>query len=170
MGFSGSFVVARSEGPLAELPAMQQAGGDLSWSAQDGAWQIVQLHGGGRPADSIVRETQAPVLVAQVFDGDVAAVDAASPKGLRWECVLSPRTAQDSYGAPERLLTRNQEAAPLAADWARERGHQPVADAVAAVLAAEADPFAEDLVRELLSALGFRFERGADSADRVGGQ
>lgn len=104
--------MARSEGPLAELPAMQQAGGDLSWSAQDGAWQIVQLHGGGRPADSIVRETQAPVLVAQVFDGDVAAVDAASPKGLRWECVLSPRTAQDSYGAPERLLTRNQEAAP----------------------------------------------------------
>lgn len=150
---------------MAELPAMRQAGGDLSWSAQDGAWQIVQLHGGGRPADSIVQETQAPVLVAHVFDSDVAAVEAAGPKGQRWECVLSPQMARDSYGAPEQLLKRNEEAAPLAADWAREAGREPDIDAVAAVLAAEADPFAEDLVRELMSALGFRFERGTGSAD-----
>ncbi|MFC8245806.1 hypothetical protein [Streptomyces chartreusis] len=165
MGFFGSFVVARCDGPLAELPAMREAGGDLSWSAQDGAWQIVQLHGGGRPADSIVQETQAPVLVAHVFDSDVAAVEATSPKGPRWECVLSPQMARDSYGAPERLLKRNNEAAPLAADWAREAGREPDTDAVAAVLAAEADPFAEDLVHELMSALGFRFESGTGSAD-----
>lgn len=157
MGFFGSFVVARCDGPLAELPAMRQAGGDLAWSAQDGAWQIVQLHGGAKPSDSIVRETQGPVLVAQVFDSDVVAVEAASPKGPKWECVLSPQIAQDSYGAPEQVLEWNKEAAPLAADWAREADREPDTDALAAVLAAEADPFAEDLVLELMSALGFRF-------------
>lgn len=83
---------------------MRQAGGDLAWSAHDGDWQIGQLHGGGRPSDSLVQETQGPVLVAHVFDSDVVAVEAASPKGPRWECVLSPQTAQDSYGAPEQVL------------------------------------------------------------------
>ncbi|MFI2642864.1 hypothetical protein [Streptomyces sp. NPDC018610] len=163
MGFFGSFVVARCDGPLAELPAVRQAGGDPSWSARDGAWQIVRLHGGGRPAESIVRDTGAPVLVAHVFDSDVAAVEAVGPKGSGWECVLSPRTARDSYGAPERSPDRNREAVPLAADWAREAGRVPDADAVAAVLAAEADPFAEDLVLDLTHALGFRFGEGPQS-------
>ncbi|MCF6525258.1 hypothetical protein [Streptomyces sp. JJ36] len=157
MGFFGTFVVARYDGPLAELPAMRQAGGDLAWSAHDGAWQIVQLHGGAVPSDSIGQETQGPVLIAQVIDSDVVAVEAASPRGPRWHCVLSPRTAHDSYGAPEQVLEGNEEAAPLAAGWAREAGREPDTDALATVLAAEADPFAEDLVLELVSALGFRF-------------
>jgi hypothetical protein len=96
MGFFGSFVVARCDGPLAELPAMRQAGGDLSWSAQDGAWQILQLHGGGRPAGSIVQDTQAPVLVAHVFDSDVVTVEATSPQGPGW----TARRRIDSAHAP----------------------------------------------------------------------
>jgi hypothetical protein len=41
--------------------------------------------------------------------------------------------------------------------WASEAGREPDAEAVKAVLSAEADPFAEDLVRELARALGFCF-------------
>ncbi|MGG7570250.1 hypothetical protein [Streptomyces sirii] len=157
MGFFGSFVIARSDRPLTELPAMSEAGGDMCWSARDGEWQMVQLHGGGRPADSIVQETQAPVLVAHVFDSDVVAVEAAGPQGQRWECVLSPQTARDSYGAPDEIVERNAMAVGPAVAWAREAGCEPDADAVASVLAAEADPLAEDLVTELMRALGFRF-------------
>ncbi|MFE1772308.1 hypothetical protein [Streptomyces sp. NPDC059008] len=157
MGFFGSFVIARSDRPLTELPAMNQAGGEMCWSARDGVWQMVQLHGGGRPADSLIEETRAPVLVAHVFDSDVVAVEATSPQGQRWECVLSPQTARDSYGAPEEIVERNTMAAGPAVAWAREAGREPDSDAVAAVLVAEADPLAEDLVTELTRALGFRF-------------
>jgi hypothetical protein len=38
MGFFGSFVVARSEGSVAELPAVRQASGELRWSARGGSW------------------------------------------------------------------------------------------------------------------------------------
>ncbi|WP_189191634.1 hypothetical protein [Streptomyces albiflavescens] len=118
---------------------------------------MVQLHGGGRPAASIVQDTRAPVLVALVFDSDVVAVEAASPKGPRWECTLAPEMAIDSYGAPEQVVEWNEAALEPALAWAREAGHEPDAEAVTAALSAEADPFAEDLVRELAKALGFRF-------------
>jgi hypothetical protein len=50
------------------------------------------------------------------------------------------------------------------ATWAREADRTPDTAALTAVLAARPDPFAEDLVPSLLTALGFRFSADADPA------
>ncbi|MCX5092417.1 hypothetical protein OOK36_26775 [Streptomyces sp. NBC_00365] len=115
---------------------------------------------GGEDAEPNRRPPEGPpVLVAHVYDSDVVAVEAESPKGPRWECVLSPQMAMDSYGALGQVIEWNEAALEPALAWASEAGREPDAEAVKAVLSAEANPFAEDLVRELARALGFCFAR-----------
>ncbi|MEU6442159.1 hypothetical protein [Streptomyces sp. NPDC047046] len=106
-------------------------------------------------------ETGAPVLVCHVVDSDFGGVQAASPEGVSWRCALSPGMARD-YGLPEEWIGDAAEAGERAVAWAREAGLQPDPVALKAVLVAECDPLAEDLVFALVHALGFRFRDGTD--------
>lgn len=131
------------------------------WWARDGEWQILQACPIADPDSSIVDETCAAVLVAHVVDSDFAAVQAASPDGLSWQCALSPEMAGD-YGLPGEWIGDSAEVGERAAAWARGAGLQPDPVALRAALVAECDPFAEDLVFALVHALGFRFRDGVD--------
>ncbi|MFH9355720.1 hypothetical protein [Kitasatospora sp. NPDC017646] len=159
MGFSGTFVVARVEQPVTELSAMQAVDATPWWSARDGAWQILQLSPGVDPDDSVMTETGAPTLVMYVHDSDFVGVQAASPGGLIWHCALSPHMARD-YDVPEQWIGNPDEVTRQAVAWAEEAGLQPDQVAVRATLEAECDPLAEDLVLDLVHALGFRFGAG----------
>ncbi|MEU6235424.1 hypothetical protein [Kitasatospora sp. NPDC047058] len=164
MGFSGTFLVARADRPLTELSALRAVDASPCWSAGDGPWQILQLSPIAEPDDSIVTETAAPVLVLHVQDSDFAGVRAVSPGGPVWHCVLSPETARD-YDVPERWIGEPDEVTDHAVAWAEEAGLRPDRAAVRAVLEAESDPFAEDLVVDLVHALGFRFDAGRSLHD-----
>lgn len=161
MGFTGSFIVARTGQPVTELWAMQAADCLPLWWARDGAWQILKASPGGDPDGSIIAETGAPVLVVHVLDSDFATVQAASPSGPTWQSVLSSKMARD-YGFPEQWIGDPDSVTSQAVAWAEEAGLQPDPAAVRAVLVAECDPFAEDLVFALTNALGFWFDTGAD--------
>ncbi|WP_406865091.1 hypothetical protein ABZO31_33470 [Streptomyces sp. HUAS MG47] len=156
MGFSGSFIVARAGHALAELGALRALDCESLWWGQDGAWQILQVCPVADPDPSIIRETGAFLLVAHVVDSDFATVQGAGPDGLSWQCVLSPEMARD-YGVPGDWIGDSAEVGERAVAWAQRAGLQPDSGALAAALAAECDPLAEDLVFALVHALGFRF-------------
>ena len=160
MGFWGSFIVARADRPVTELVALRSSPRVALWWARDNGWQILQALPGGDPDASIVAETAAPVLVCHVVDSDFATVQAASPGGLSGQCALSPVMARD-YGFPEEWIGDPDDVGEQAAAWAREAGLDPTPAEVRAVLVAECDPLAEDLVFRLVHALGFRFDGGA---------
>src|SRR5215469_3096876 len=47
MGFWGTFIVARADQPLPELPALRQSAESVVWHGRGlGGWQAVQMHRG----------------------------------------------------------------------------------------------------------------------------
>ncbi|WP_158715048.1 hypothetical protein [Kitasatospora phosalacinea] len=159
IGFTGFFLLARSERPATELTVVRAVGAttDALWRAGNSDWQLLQGCSTEDPDLAATAATGAPALIASVFDSDVGWVRAGSPEGRAWECFLSPVMARE-YGIPEEEFGDPDEIAGRAAAWAREAGMRPDPEAVRAVLVAKGDPFAEDLVFDLVQALGFVFE------------
>ncbi|MEY9963470.1 hypothetical protein ABIA33_001503 [Streptacidiphilus sp. MAP12-16] len=161
MGFTGDFVLARSDQPLREfaLFASGCTDGHLDcvsscWPRPDG-WQTLQVHHGVRDDSlaafqGLVEATGAPILIANVMDSDVCQVRGLDPSGAVWSTFLDPAMAAE-YGAPE--------PAPGAAEhiqrWAAAAGFSADPRALADVLAKRAHPFVEDLVFELIDSCGF---------------
>lgn len=159
MGFSGIVVVARSAQPLSELDSVRACGGVPVWAGGVGGWQAVQIgDADGEPPPTLVEETGAAVLVARVVNGAFALVRASSPAGTSWAGVLGPDQAE-RYPLPEESLVPPEEVVDPAVEWARGAGLHPDVDRLEDVLQAEPDPTAEDLVFELLGALGLDFAR-----------
>jgi hypothetical protein len=159
MGFSGIIVVARSARPLSELDAIRACGGAHTWSGTDRNWQAVQIEDAAAdPPPTLVEETDAPILVARVVNSAFATVRATSPVGAAWTGVLGPDQAE-RHPLPEEFRVPPEEVVDPAVDWARAAGRQPNVDRLEDVLLAEPDPTAEELVFELLDALGFEFAR-----------
>ena len=159
MGFSGIIVVARSDRPLSELDSIRACGGARVWSGVDKNWQAIQIGDAtDDPPPALLSETGAPILVARVVNGAFALVQASSPTGLSWTGVLGPDQAE-RYPLPEEFLVPPEEVVDPAVDWAREAGRHPNVDRLEDVLLAEPEPTAEELVFELLDALGFEFGR-----------
>lgn len=161
MGFTGDFVLARSDQPLRELPMFASGctDGDLdcvsSCWPRPGGWQTLQIHHGVRddslPAfQGLVAATGAPILIANVMDSDVCQVRGLAPSGARWSTFLDPVMAAD-YGIPE----PSPGTAEYITRWAAEAGFTADADALAYVLTKRAHPFVEDLVHELIDSSGF---------------
>ncbi|MFD9127659.1 hypothetical protein [Kitasatospora sp. NPDC059571] len=173
MGFTGDVVLARSGRPLRELAwfaAGCAEGGSTCVSAcnpRPGGWQTLQiLH--GMVDDSVaslralVEATAAPVLVAHVMDSDVCWTRGLAPSGARWSTVLDPVMAAD-YGVPGPFPDASEEITR----WAAEAGFAADPAALGEVLVKRADPFAEDLVFELIDACGFppRTSDGPSASD-----
>jgi hypothetical protein len=159
MGFSGIVVVARSARPLSELDSIRACGGSPVWASGVRGWQAVQIdEADAEPPPTLADTTGAAVLVARVVNGAFAIVRASGPAGAGWTGVLGPDQAE-RYPLPEELLIPPEEVVDPAVDWAREAGLRPDVDRLEDVLQAEPEPSAEDLVFELLSALGLGFTR-----------
>ena len=156
MGFSGSFIIARSDRPLMELASLQASGIKPVRCARDGQWQILEASPGGDPDPSIVAETGAPVLVAHVVFSDFAAVEAHGPSGVSWRCAM-PAVVAREYEFPEEWIGVPADVTRQAVRWAGEAGQRPDPPAVRAVLSVAEHGEAEGLVHDLAHALGFQF-------------
>ncbi len=107
MGYWGDFVVARSDGPLAELPPFVARPGCSDddkdcltvCQVRPGGWQTAQMcH--YLPGDdyqwwlkALVAATGSPVLIATVVDSGICQVRALAPSGTAWETFLDPRSS-----------------------------------------------------------------------------
>lgn len=162
MGFFGTFVVARSERPLAGLPVFGDQGLPSDWQAAGAAgWQIVQAHRNVEDGAAIADATGAPVLLMHVLDSDLLVVEAYGVPGVRWGCAIPEDMAVD-YDAPEGLIADPEELTPRAVAWAEAAGLRPDAAAVRAVLDDEEAVCAEELATDLVRALGFGFPDDAE--------
>ncbi|PBC70997.1 hypothetical protein BX265_5562 [Streptomyces sp. TLI_235] len=153
MGFTGNLTVARLDAPLDGTAAVRAAGARPDRSAAADGWQFLVTAGGDLATSALARETAGPLLSAFVLDSDFAVVEAFDGGRPAWTCVLSPETALD-HDCPQDWLGDPAETADTAADWAAAFGLAPDRGALAALLAAESDPFAEDLVSAFLTSLG----------------
>lgn len=98
MGFWGTYIVARADQPLPELPAMRDAAEEISWHGRGpGGWQAVQVHRGPEGWDSaklpapwearltaLMEQAGHPVLAATILDSDGAQLIGYSPVAGRW--------------------------------------------------------------------------------------
>ena len=170
MGFSGDFVLVRSDRPLLEAKLFETGCAEghveclTACRPRPGGWQTVQVHHGlrgddmGNGADyahwlrTLVEATDSPVLIATVMDSDLCEVRGLAPSGLRWTTLLDPVMAAD-YGVPVPTGGHTAVAERVAA-WAGEAGFHADSEALHAVLTKRADPFVEDLIFELIDAAG----------------
>jgi hypothetical protein len=181
VGFTGDFVVVRSDRPLLELP--QFAGDDAGCREGDkdcfhlcgsrpGGWQTLQvLHGLSEDSDwldDLVQETGSPVIIASVFDSDLCDVRGLAADGsAAWSAALDPQAMVDyeiPAGEALELSTREENlgwylaaipsAVAAVAAWSTASGVTPDREELAIVLGKRADPFVEDLFFELLDAAG----------------
>ena len=98
MGFWGTYIVARTDQPLPELPAMRLSTGSVIWHGRgpDG-WQAVRVHRGPDEWESsdlparweatlraLMEQAGHPVLAAVVMDSDGAQLIGYSPRAGRW--------------------------------------------------------------------------------------
>lgn len=143
---------------------MAGVGVDQSWASAEGGWQMVQGAFSDGIGPALVADTQGPAFMAHVLDSDVAIVEVVAPDTGAWSCVLDRRMARD-YGFPEHLFKDPETVAAAAAAWAERVGLEPDQDALRQVLAADADPFVEELVFDLVRALGIALELPDGSAD-----
>lgn len=156
MGFSGSYVVAATDGPLAESEWIRDLGLTELGRAEDGRWHLLKVDDFVKPTKSVSAVLGCPVLAADVVDSDFAVLTARLPDGRGWRWVLSPEMAR-GYGAPETEIGDPDESAAEVMTWAETGGLEPDRDAVREHLARESDPFAEDLVLHFFRALGLHF-------------
>ncbi|MEV7175596.1 hypothetical protein [Kitasatospora sp. NPDC093679] len=152
-GFTGNLTVARLDTPLSGTAAVRAAGVVADSCAAAEGWQLLTSGGDGLRSSALARETGGPLVNAFVFDSDFAVVEVFDTGRPAWTCVLSPEAALD-HDCPQDRLGDPAETAATAADWAAAHGLAADPEALAAVLGAESDPFAEELVLVLLTALG----------------
>ncbi|MYS19521.1 hypothetical protein GA0115240_109430 [Streptomyces sp. DvalAA-14] len=166
MGFSGDFVLARSDRPLLELPPLgaascgECADGCLHPCAErTGGWRTAQS-GHGFLTDhpkgllrELVASTGAPALLARVMDSDMCQVWGLTPSGAQWTVLLDPVMAAD-YDIPVPGPDEVRATAGSIAGWAAEAGFAAEPGALLSVLTKRADPFVEDLFFELIDACG----------------
>ena len=181
MGFTGDFVIARSERPLLDLQAFADGGtvcGDGDGidcfrfcGPREGFWQTLQIHHGLEKdrqwLQALVDETGSPVMIASVHDSDLCEVRGLAPRRNPWSVTLDPR-AVVNYDIPaganptsaefEGMLDRYRAEMPTAANaiiqWSIAAGLEADADRLAEVLTRRADPFVEDLFFDLLETAG----------------
>lgn len=160
MGFSGMMVFGRSDGPLTDAPvfrALTQGDYVCTWWPRPGGWQTVQVAGDywdDVELRRLVEWTGAGACIGWVFDSDVALVVGRGRDGREWQSALNLAVAAD-MGAPVPADIPGVAREALAWAQAEGAGHGVGADAVEAALRADADPFAEELLPDLLDALGF---------------
>jgi hypothetical protein len=161
VGFNGTFVLARWGKPLEGLALVSAEGGKPVWLAEepDTGWQLLQVWHGVDVGAGLAAHIGGPVLVAYVNDSDCATVQARTPAGVAWSGALDPESAA-GYESPFPWETDLSVVIPAAVAWAAATGHEADPAALEEVFEAEPDPFAEDLVHELVEALGFRFGHG----------
>jgi hypothetical protein len=167
MGFSGDFVLARSDRPLTELPpfatgASGRAGeGDCFHPCADraGGWRTLQIHRGLATDDlpgwlrGLVAVTGAPALLARVVDSDMCQVWGVAPSGASWTSFLDPVQAAE-YDIPVPGPDEVRGNAGRIAGWAAEAGFTADRAALLSALTRRSDPFVEDLFFELVDACG----------------
>jgi hypothetical protein len=113
MGFSGTFVVARSDRPIVELDGIRDLADAVLWHGRgDDGWQVVQLHGapaGWQPPmtgdddrerllTGVLAQTGHPVLAGIVLASDGAQVIGHSRRAGRWSGWLSLEVLVDYLG------------------------------------------------------------------------
>ncbi|MFH8981181.1 hypothetical protein [Streptomyces varsoviensis] len=165
MGFWGYFVVGRSDRGLVECAVFDESRDhlELTEAFADG-WQLWQHPPEPElgDIDSLVRgltkETGAPALAAYVLDSECAVVAAAGPAGTSWSACLG-RAAMARYMEQSEmdigeLFLTPRAAASQGAAWAAAAGHIANTTALTRVLAADPDPFVENLFYDLLAELG----------------
>jgi hypothetical protein len=93
MGFWGTYIVARADQPLPELPALRQSAESVIWHGRGpGGWQAVQVHRGPEgwssaalPAPweatltALMEQAGHPVLATVIMDSDGAQLIGYSP-------------------------------------------------------------------------------------------
>jgi len=98
MGFWGTYIVARADQPLPELPALRQSAESVVWHGRGpGGWQAVQVHRGpdgwaspDLPArweatlTALMAQAGHLVLAAIIMDSDGAQLIGYSPVAGRW--------------------------------------------------------------------------------------
>jgi len=164
MGYWGTFVVARTAGPVAELPGLADRGHDVEDEWVGGGWRVATFDMlDDDEQNALVRDlavrTGAPVLAADVLDSDHAALRGAVPGGEPWRLALRPDGMREYLafhdpdgGALFPMTATDALAAVLA--WSRAAGLDPDEPAVAATLVEEEAVFVEELLFTLLEQLG----------------
>lgn len=100
MGFWGLFLLAHTDTPLAELPAVDAVDATCRDHELGGGWRLGQIHepdGTYDPADlahDTVRDTGAPALALYVVDSDYAQASCDSPDEVRHTFLLNPDAMQ----------------------------------------------------------------------------
>ena len=161
MGFSGTFLLARWSERLDTLALVSAEDGEPAWLAEEPGtgWQLLQVWQGVDVGAELAAHSGGPVLVAYVNDSDCAAVQARTPGGVAWSGALDPESAAH-YESPFEWEPDLSVVIPAATAWAAATGHEADPAKLEEVFQAESDPFVEDLVHELVEALGFRFGDG----------
>jgi len=193
VGFTGFLVVARSDGPLEQVPMLASVVGphapeaalDAAWLTTTG-WQAVEVTTGRwfpdqpEPLSELVRWTGAPVSVARVVDSDCAIVTGLAPGGKPWRTALHIDTvAGYADDEPEPLLlpegmdpeeygNRYRVHVPHAARdivaWAVAAGFPAKDPAVIEALLLAESVFVEETLDDVLAELGFPTPRDAAQA------
>lgn len=157
MGFWGSYLIARTDGPLAEHAAVTALGGDIDLTVgTGGGWQVVAVHAAdptetGGALAALLASTGAPALAAIVADSDFASVTARSPGGADWDTVVNPQGAA-SYGFP--IAPADDAVVAAAAAWAEEAVGSPSDPAALRTALLTENVFAEESLQQLGRALG----------------
>ncbi|MET9493256.1 hypothetical protein [Streptomyces sp. NPDC006552] len=166
MGYWGYYVVARTGRPLTEFDALDGVREELTLlEERAGQWQVWECPGGSgdRTRDigsmnALAAQTGAPALFAYVMDSRCAVIEAAAPDSGTWTACLGRAAAATFIGGDERALEDYflppRDAAERAVTWAAEGGLTRVAKPLADVLAAPAEPSAEELFFRFLDRLG----------------
>lgn len=162
MGFSGYYVVGRSERPLAEQGALVGVRENLAlYQQRPNGWQIWQHPSEPDIGDmgALARSMGSPVLFGFVMDSDCVAVEAAAPQSGSWYACLARETMAgylDVNGMVlDELFLPAEDAALRAAEWAAEAGTTPAAGLLREVFCAKRpEPLAEELFFRFLGGLG----------------
>jgi hypothetical protein len=162
MGFSGYYVVGRSERPLAEQGALVGVRENLALYQQRGVgWQIWQHPSEPDIGDmgALARSMRSPVLFGYVMNSDCVAVEAAAPQSGSWYACLARETMAGYLHANgmvlDDLFLPAEEAVLRAAEWAAEAGTTPAAGQLREALSAKRpEPLAEELFFRFLGGLG----------------
>ncbi|MGI5142451.1 MULTISPECIES: hypothetical protein [unclassified Streptomyces] len=109
MGYSGDFVLVRSDTSLRDLPVFD----DPEWCIEEsadyfdecwprpGGWQTLQVNDylpendDDRWLHRLVTATGSPVMIASVMDSDICYVRGLTPSGVAWSTFLDPVMAAD---------------------------------------------------------------------------
>jgi hypothetical protein len=184
MGLTGHVVVARSDGPLEQVPMLASIMGPQSpdagvtsrWPVTTG-WQAVEITAGYwdeirlKELIELVRVTGAPASSAWVLDSDCAIVTGLAPGGRPWRVGLNVDTLVEyGHDDPEAILcgydtdveeygSRLRAHVPHAAAdllaWAAAAGFAGAPQPQIEELLRSTSVFAEDIWEDILVALGF---------------